>query len=194
LQASEAFSLFGSLRDALDGDDGRDIEGYMAMSVPSVGLRSRSLYVVGRRSGALDADDQAVVAALCDAVGAAAHALEDSSATTSHAASRVSVEVGDAEATAEVVVAHGGELRSGHASAPAPITAVALATLAAMDASLKLGYAGDDEVGGERAVLVVVRDASGHAALGSALFGHDPLTATAAAALEAAAQLASDGG
>ena len=66
---------------------------------------------------------------------------------------------------------------------------MAVATLDAVDRSLKLSHSSEDEIGSERAVLVLVRDDTGRTALGSALSGNDALQATASAALQAADRL-----
>jgi len=79
-----------------------------------------------------------------------------------------------------------GTVRSATSDGPSPTTAVAQAALAAVNPALKLGSVGEDVIDAERAVLVLVRDASGRAGLGCALCGEDLLRSVALAALHAA--------
>ena len=128
--------------------------------------------------------------ALCRAVGAVGHVLDDAGVVeTDPTPVRVAVEVRDGQARADVLVSRSGEMRIGQGEAPSPIVAVAVATLDAVDRSLKLSHSSEDEIGSERAVLVLVRDDTGRTALGSALSGNDALQATASAALQAADRL-----
>jgi hypothetical protein len=194
LDATEAFTLFSALRDLLDRPESEvgpvTVTGFTAVSQSTSGRRSRSLFVSGRRDSPLDPHEEAIAAALCEAIGAAAHALEESAGDDIVAGSiRVVIEVADGLAKAEVSVPAVAGMQTGRGEAASPSRAVAQATLAAIDPTLKLGDASDDQIDGERAVLVLVRDAAGQAALGSALCGNDPLQATALAALEAALRL-----
>jgi hypothetical protein len=62
----------------------------------------------------------------------------------------------------------------------------------AVDASLKLRDTGEGDIGGERAVLVLVSDELDRLSLGCSLIDHttsDPLRASAMATLEAAQRL-----
>ena len=194
LDATEAFTLFSALRDLLEQPE-RDVStvtvsGFTAMTRATAGPRSRSLFVCGRREGPLDPHEEAISAALCDAIGAAAHALEEAAGDEAASGSiRVVIEVADGVAKAEVSVPSLTGMQLGKGEAASPSRAVAQATLAAVDPTLKLGDASDEDVDGERAVLVLVRDGTGRAALGAALCGNDPLQATALAALEAARHL-----
>ena len=94
------------------------------------------------------------------------------------------------QARADVLVSRSGEMRIGQGHAASPTSAVALATLDALDPALKLLACHDDEIGDERAVLVLIQDGTGRPSLGSALCGSDHLQATAGAALQAADRLA----
>ena len=194
LDATEAFTLFSALRDLLDQPEGEvrtiAVSDFTATSRSTTGPRSRSLFVSGRTDGPLDPHEQAIAAALCEAVGAAANALEEAAGDEVVAGSiRVVIEVADGVAKAEVSVPAVAGMQTGRGEAASPTRAVAQATLAAIDSTLKLADASDDEIDGERAILVLVRDSDGQAALGSALCGNDPLQATALAALEAARRL-----
>ena len=194
LDASDAFTLFSALRDLLDGPTPAagnvDIAGYSGVARSSSGPRSRSLCVAGRRIGSLDAHEEQVALALCDALSTATHALEEACGeVTMFGSIRIGVEVADGLARAEVSVPAGQIRASGRGEAASSTVAVAQAALAAVDPTLKLGSATDDEIDGERAVLVLVRDADGRVALGAAIYGDDPLHATACAAIEAASRL-----
>jgi hypothetical protein len=194
LDATEAFTLFSALRDLLDQPAGEEatvsVSGFNALSRSTSGPRSRSLFVLGRREGSLDPHEEAIAVALCDAIGAAAHALEEAVGDEVVAGGiRVVIEVADGVAKAEVSVPAVAGTQTGRGEAASPSRAVAQATLAAIDPTLKLADAADDEIDGERAILVLVRDSAGQAALGAALCGNDPLQATALAALEAARRL-----
>jgi hypothetical protein len=194
LDSTQAFTLFSALRDLLEQQEDEAgtvvVSGFTALARSTEGPRSRSLFVSGRRDGPLDPHEEAIAAALCDAIGAAAHALEEATGDDVVPGSlRVVIEVADGVAKAEVSVPAVAGMQTGRAEAGSPTRAVAQATLAAVDPTLKLADASDDEIDGERAVLVLVRDAAGLAALGSALCGSDPLQATALAALEAARRL-----
>ena len=194
MDATEAFNLFSALRDTLDNQETEgattQVGGFQSFTVVTSGVRSRGLFVVGRNEYALDPDEQETVTALCRAIGAVGHALDDAAlAEADPTPVRVAVEVRGGQARADVLVSRSGEMRIGQGEAPSPIVAVALATLDAVDRSLKLAHSSEDEIGSERAVLVLVRDDTGHNALGSALSGTDALQATASAALQAADRL-----
>lgn len=194
MDANEAFTLFTSLQAMLDSEARPDgpvqVGPFTALAVVTAGSSSRGLTVAGRKDGFLEPAEQSAVAELSRAVGAVCHLLEEAGPEVEPPAVQLSVHVGLTDAQAEVSVRRGGDAREGRAEAPSPTVAVALATLDAVAASCKLAQAQDDEIGGERAMLVLVRDDQGNAALGSALCGDDALQATAQATLEAAARLA----
>lgn len=194
MDASEAFTLFTSLQAMLDSDARPDgpvrVGAFTALAVFTAGGSSRGLTVAGRRDGFFEPHEQPAITELSQAVGTVCHLLEEAGPEVEAPAIQLSVHVGLTDAQAEVSVRRGGELREGRAEAPSPTAAVALATLDAVAASCKLAQAQDDEIGGERAMLVLVRDDRGNAALGSALCGDDALQATAQATLDAAARLA----
>jgi hypothetical protein len=195
LDPSEAFSLFSSLRDLLEPGavttEMVEVAGYgAALARASSGLRSRSICVVGRRNGFFEAAEVRTVTALCDASGAATHAIEEAGGGEIAVGSiRIALQVGDGLAKAEVSLPSGTGEGTGRGEAVSSMVAVAEAAIAAIDPTLKLGAATDDQIDGERAVLVLVRNADGRIALGSALCGDDPLQATARAAVEAATRL-----
>jgi hypothetical protein len=194
MDANEAFTLFTALQTTLDAepppDDAVQIGPYSAVAVISGGPASRGLTVVGRREAGLEPQEQVTAVELCRAVGAACHVIEEAGPEIEPPSIQLSVHVGLTDAQAEVTVRRGGEVREGHGEASSPTAAVALATLDAVAASCKLVQAMDDEIGGERAMLVLVRDDHGAAALGSALCTDDALQATAQATLDATARLA----
>jgi hypothetical protein len=194
MDAAAAFTLFSALRDTLDQQQTEEAEtvvnGFESFSVVTAGLRSRGLFVVGRREVPLDETEREMASQLCRAVGTVAHALSDAGLTeTDPTPVRVAVEVSEGTARADVLVSRAGEMRIGRGESPSPTVAVALATLDAVDSALKLLHSSEDDVGDERAVLVLVRDDDGRTALGSALCGTDHLQATAGAALQAADRL-----
>ena len=197
LDATDAFNLFTALRDTLDSQETESasapIIGFESFSVVTAGLRSRGLFVVGRRDESLGDDERQIVTTLCRAVGSVSHALADAGLDDPDPTPvRVAVEITAGQAKADVLVSRRGELRIGQGEAPSPTVAVALATLDALDPSLKLIHSSEDDIGGERAVLVLVRDEGGATALGSALCGADHLHATAGAALQASGRLLAD--
>jgi len=194
LDATEAFNLFSALRDTLDNQEtegaATQVSGFHSFTVVTTGVRSRGLFVVGRRDLPLNPDEEEIVTALCRAVGAVGHVLDDAGVEADDPTPvRVAVEVRDGQARADVLVSRSGEMRIGQGEATSPIVAVAIATLDAVDRSLKLAHSSEDEIGEERAVLVLVRDDTGVTAVGSALSGNDALQATASAALQAADRL-----
>ena len=194
MDATQAFDLFTTLRDALDddrtGERPFEVAGFDAMAILTSGAASRGLYVVGRREQPLDETERAIVGRLCAAVGAACHALEGGNRPPVEGSPlRVAVEVIEGTARAEVVVPVTGGLRQGKGQAPSPTEAVAHATLEAADAAYKLGEVTEGEISGERLVIVLVRDDNGNATVGAALAGADHLHATALATLEAAERL-----
>ena len=194
LDPSDAFTLFTALRDLLEeatpAAGSVNIAGYTGVAQFTAGPRSRSLSVAGRRVGTFDPHEEQVALALCRALGTATHALEEANDADAILGSiRIGVEVADGLARAEVSVPTGATRSSGHGEAASSTVAVAQAALAAVDPGLRLGSATDDEIDGERAVLVLVRDGDGRAALGAAICGRDPLHATACAAIEAATRL-----
>jgi hypothetical protein len=194
MDANEAFTLFTSLQAMLDAETPAEepvqVGAFTALAVVTTGPVSRGLTVAGRKEGFFSPEEQAAIAELSRAVGGVCHLLEESGPEVETPAIQLSVHVGLTDAQAEVSVRRGGELREGKAEAPSPTAAVALATLDAVAASCKLAQAMDDEIGGERAMLVLVRDDMGNVALGSALCGDDALQATAQATLDAALRLA----
>ena len=199
MDATEAFNLFSALRDTLEDDHEGDetilLGGFLAHAVSTRGRYSRGLHVLGRRDESLGDRERELAVKLTRAFGRAAHTLEGASDTPRAvpSAARVAVELVGDMVRAEVAVPLMGELRTGTAEAPAAPRAVALAVIDAVDQSLKLVEAIEGEIASERAVLVLLTDERGRSALGSALTGAgaDPLQATAAASIDAAARLGS---
>lgn len=194
MDATAAFDLFSALRDALGaGEPGvhhLSVAGFEAVAVLTAGPASRGLFALGRRGEALDESEVRLVEELCRAAGTAAHAVE---AATRPAADsgplKVSVEIAEGIAHAEVVLPAPGGLRRGSGTGPSPAEAVARAALEALDPTLKLAAVTEGEVGGERLTVVLVRDVRDRAAVGAALVAGDALQATAEAAAEAASRL-----
>ena len=205
IDPTEAFSLFSALRDALhdphEGDETILLGGYLAIAVSSDGPRSRGLHVVGRRETPFEHEERAVVARLAGSLGRLIHSIEQPHAITAvdprpdgGTPIRVAVEMLSYRARAEVSAPFGDEIRTGTGEAPTAPRAVALAVIDAVDASLKLRDTAEGDIGGERAVLVLLTDASERPSLGATLIDQtasDALRATANAALEAAQRLSS---
>ncbi|MCU1463946.1 MAG: hypothetical protein JWO37_4021 [Acidimicrobiales bacterium] len=202
MEANEAFHLFANLRDLLTADlpEEGDVEmagliGCRAVTLRTEGSRSKGLWVLGRRADTMAEHEQARSMALARALGAVCHAVEAASGVADAIAEamaeplRVLVTTSGGQAEAEVAVGLAAEVRTGHGRDESPLAAVARATIDTVDPAIELVHAADDELGGERAVLVVVRRGEDHTAIGAALSGTDPLRATAAAALQAAANL-----
>jgi hypothetical protein len=196
---ADAFRLFSALRDALEDDHAGDetflIADFLAVAVTTRGPRSRGLHVAGRAERTVDAEERDRIARMAGALGRAIHSLERLPAVGSEEPEseplRVAVETIEGRTRAEVAAPVGDELRSGTAESSTPMRAVAAAVIDAVDGSLKLIEANDGEIGGERAVLVLMADPRERRALGAALIGerHDALSATATAALQAALRL-----
>lgn len=194
MDATSAFDLFSALRDALGGEPGTrrlSVAGFEAVAVLTAGPASRGLFVVGRRGAPLEEPEAYSVGELCRAVGTAAHAVEAATQpAVEGGALKVNVEVAEGTARAEVVLPAPGGLRRGSGTGPSPAEAVARAALDALDPTCKLAAVTEDEVGGERLMVVLVRDTLDRTAVGAALVGGDALQATARAAVDAAAHLA----
>jgi hypothetical protein len=191
LSATEAFTLFGGLRDLLEATDisdaGGTVAGYTAITRATSGEASRAVWAVGRWDGSFDAYEEEVADGLVKAAGAVAHAIDEAAAPDeATGAIRISLDAHGERVHAQVWVPVAGSVHTAAADGPSPTTAVANATLATVNPALKLGSVAEDVIDGERAVLVLVRDASGHAGLGSALCGDDLLRAVATAAYRAA--------
>jgi hypothetical protein len=204
IEPTEAFSLFTALRDALhdphDGDETMLLGGYLAIALSTAGPLSRGLHVVGRRETPFEPEERAVIARLAASLGRLIHSVEQPAAaaqpqqTKAGAPIRVAVEMLSDRARAEVSAPFGDEIRTGTGEAPTAPRAVALAVIDAVDASLKLRDTAEGDIGGERAVLVLLTDGAERPALGATLIDQtssDALRATASAALDAALRLSS---
>ena len=197
MDATQAFDLFGVLRDTLDlGKDGPvplRVADFDAVAVVTRGLHSTGVHLAGRRVRALDAAELAAVGEFAAALGEVVHGVE---APTPHRSpappARVSVEIAGGECRAEVTVGTDGGARRGSASAWSATAAVALAALEAVDGSLRLLDSREVDAGAERVVLVLAEDGRGRRAVGSALGDGDAVNAAAVAALAAAGELAAD--
>lgn len=202
---TEAFTLFTALRDTLEheheGDETLLLGRYFATAVTTQGDRSKGLHVFGTDEHSLGEHERETLIRLARAVALVVHRLEaaDPSRTAVPAAPsrslvRVAVESVESGPRAEVSVSMGDEIRTGTAQDVTPIRAVASAVIDAVDRGLKLLEATDGDVGGERAVLVLIGDQYGRSALGASLVGQeaDPLRAAAVSALEACGRLPSE--
>jgi hypothetical protein len=200
IDPTEAFTLFGALRDAMErpqtDDQSAVLGGYHAIAIATAGQSSRGLHVMGRRDAPLDDGEREVLAKIARAFGAVVHTLEDAprserNAGSTNAPVRVAVEMVSGRARAEVSVSVGEEIRTGVADGPTPAKAVALAVLDAVDAGIKLVDTDDGDIGGMRAVLALIVDGLGRQEVGSAVItaDRDVLAATASATLDACAKL-----
>lgn len=192
LTPGDAISLYEELRQLLDRDPCPrlvEVGGRSACACINAGPATRTLWVVGRREPGFDEGEADVVLSLADAVGAIIGALEEAGADIGQESLRVSVEGKGRLSQAEVWVPVGAGRRTSRSEGPSPMAAVARATLAAVDDDLTLATAAEDTIDGERAVVVLARDAMGRPAVGAAVCGDDALQATARAALDAARAL-----
>ena len=147
----------------------------------------------------LEPEERAVIGRLAESLGRLVHTVEQPRAaaqprTTAGTPIRVAVEMLSDRARAEVSAPFGDEIRTGTGEAPTAPRAVALAVIDAVDASLKLRDTAEGDIGGERAVLVLLTDGADRPSLGATLIDQtasDALRATASAALDAALRLSS---
>lgn len=186
LDPATAFTLFTSLRDAVDRE-APQVPGFHAVFVPSTGSASRGLHAVGRRDGALalTAEERGIAEALCRATATIAHMLEPAQQAIEPV--RVAVEIQGETIRGEVEVVAAGERFTGKAERNTAHDAVAAAALEAIGGSSALTAAQSVEIAGDHAALVVV-ESGGTQHVGSALYepGADPLYAFALAAIQAA--------
>lgn len=184
MTAAEAFAVFTSLRDAVGSVESDEptpcaIGRYEAVAVRSRGPRSSGVFVVGREDEPLTEAEQSTVSGICRAMGAACHFVEEQGAAPgAPTVQRVAVSARDGVVTAEVVAGAG---RTGRADGATTSDAVALATIEALAPDHKLVGVSDADVGGERIVLVLVRDGDDQSVLGAELAPGDALMAVASA-------------
>ena len=196
LDPSDAFRLFSTLRDRLDGvEDGvvqARVDTFESMVAVTSGPRSRGLWVAGRRDGELDSSESTLATNLAQSIMRVCH-LAESTTRSSVAATvvRVAVDTTDTGAHAEVALDHPGGISVGAGTGATPIVAVAWATLDALDASLKLVAAAEDGIDQSRAVLALIRDDQGRSAVGAALSDDGSLRAAAEATVTAVGALRS---
>ena len=196
LDAGKAFDLFTALRDALDRATADQaaattVAGYHALAVTTAGPASRGMFVVGRRQAPLDAAESATAEEMSRAMGGACHLVEAAGGArpASPDALSVGVQVADGVVRATVTLATPSGRVEGRGEAHATGEAVARAVLDAMAPGVKLSEVTEGSIGGERVVLVLLRDGHDRGAVGAALVAADPLQATARAAADAATTL-----
>ena len=191
-EGQRAFTRVAIVADLPEESD-VDIAGLVgchAVTLRTVGPRSKGLSVLGRRGDTLSGDERGHAVTLARAVGAVCHAVETASGPESAPETlRVLVTTSGGQAEAEVAVGLAAEVRTGRGRDESPLAAVARAAIDTVDPTIQLVHAADDELGGERAVVVVVRGNDDATAIGAALSGSDSLRAAANAALEATARL-----
>ena len=196
LDPADAFRLFSTLRDRLDGasDDVEHtrVDAFDALVAVSTGPRSRGLWIAGRRDGEIDGPDAKVATELGQAIMAICHLAENTTrASFAPTVVRVAVDTTETGATAEVALDQQGGITIGTGDAATPIAAVAWATLDAIDQSLKLVAADEDGIDQSRAVLALIRDDQGRSSVGAALSDAGSLRAAAEATVNAVASLRS---
>ncbi|HVL90966.1 MAG TPA: hypothetical protein VM841_12105 [Actinomycetota bacterium] len=202
IEPTAAFNLFAALRDGLGEERNGDdivVPGFCAVAITTSGPVSRGVHVLGRRDAALADYEREVLVRLAYTFAALAHSVEhapppDVSPVQAGAwftPARVVVETVPGGAEATVTVVAGDESRTQTAQASSTPRAVAVAAVAAVDPSLKVVEAGEEQIGDVRAVLALVADATGRQTIGSAVVDeqNDSLRAAAAAALDAAVRL-----
>jgi len=192
MDPAEAFRLFSSLRDLLEAGEGPiEIDGYEALALASVTPTSRGLWVAGRRD---EPPDERTIATVGQLGRAVMHLCAEAERVAAHddapSIGRVAIETTDTDVHAEVSVIRNGGERVGAGEATTALAAVAWATLAATDPTLKLLAAEEDTMSDSRVALVLVRDVPGRTTVGAALVNGDPLRAAAAATLAAIASFA----
>lgn len=194
LDPADAFRLFTTLRDQIDGEDdavSRRVDQFDAVIAVSTGARSRGLWVAGRRDRELDPDESTTARNLGQSIMSICHLAETT--TTSPfgiTVLRVAVDSTEAGATAEVALDNGAGVVIGEGTAATPIAAVAWATLDALDPTVKLVAADEDAIEESLAVLAMIRDDHGVASVGAALSDGGSLRAAAEATLAAVTSLA----
>lgn len=203
IEPTAAFNLFAALRDGLgadrDGDD-LDVPGFRAIAITTSGPVSRGVHVIGRRDAPLQSFERETLVRLVRTFAGLGHSVEEAPASVREAAVpapavlipvRVVVETvsGGAQATVAVQTPNGTVTQTAQAAGTS--RAVASAAVACLDPSLKVVEAGEEQIAGAHAVLVLVSATDGRQMLGSALVDEqtDTLRAAATAALEAAARL-----
>jgi hypothetical protein len=187
LPATEAFTLFSALRDALDRG-ASDVPGYNAVLIQSSGPGSRGLHAMGRREGKLDDEERRTVEALCRATASVAHALEPSENRVEPL--RVAVEMDSGVVTAHVELLRNGDQIAGRAEGATAHLAVAAAALDAYGGGFAVADVAEVGVADDRAAVVLVEGAGARRV--SAVLctpGRDPLFAVAQAAIEAASRV-----
>ncbi len=184
LDAADAFTLFTSLRDAVNAEH-PEIPGFHVTFLPTVGTASRGLHAFGRRDGKLDDRERATAEAICRATAAVAHTIEPGTDTVEP--HRVAVEIRGDLVSADVEVLAAGQRLTGRAEHDTAHEAVAAAALDALGTGFALVSARSVDMGEEKAAIVLVEGA-GSRRLGSVLYrlDADPLFAFAVAALDAA--------
>jgi hypothetical protein len=195
LDPATAFRLFSTLRDLLDETSDEDapryIEGFEACVTMSTGPQSRGLWVAGRRDG-LDEEQAALVGELGRGIMAVCHLAETATGGATPAnVVRVSVDSSDRGAEAEVAIDRQGSVVTGVGTSPTPLAAVAWATIHALDPSVKLVAADEDDIGETRVVLVLLRNDDGRHAVGSSIADAGSLRGAADATVNALAALRS---
>lgn len=199
IEPTAAFNLFAALRDGLgvdrDGED-LDVPGYRAIAITTGGPVSRGVHVLGRRHDAIAPAQRDTLVRLVRSFAALGHDVEqappDAPARTHPSAVRVAVETIPGGARATVEVRATGETVIQTAEASGTARAVAAAAVACIDPGLKVIEAGEEHIGGARAVLALIGGSDGRQMLGAALLDEqtDSLRAAAVAALDAAVRLA----
>ena len=149
MDANEAFHLFADLRDLLVADlpeesdvDIAGLVGCHAVTLRTVGPRSKGLSVLGRRGDTLSGDERGHAVTLARAVGAVCHAVETASGPESAPETlRVLVTTSGGQAEAEVAVGLAAEVRTGRGRDESPLAAVARAAIDTVDPTIQLVHA-----------------------------------------------------
>ena len=203
IDPTAAFNLFAALRGGLgsqrDGEE-LDVPGYRAIAITTGGAVSKGVHVLGRRASAPTPDERAGLVRLAHTFAALGHSVEQAPPGAAPANGdglrriapvRVVVETvpGGAEATVTIDIDGRPVTQTAHASGTA--RAVATAAVACVDPSLKVVEAGEEQIGGARAVLALIAATDGRQMLGTSLIDDqtDSLRATSIAALDAAERL-----
>jgi len=182
-----------------DGPWARDeraarLAGVPVLVIRTSGSRSYGLHAVGRRTGVFTPAEQVTAINLCRALGGACHTLEAPSADASRSRlphpTRVTVQLSEGVAHAEITYLTSRGLDTAHARAASPALAVAEAMVAASGEDVRVADVAEVPLDGRAAVVVLLDQGHGRAtAVGSAPASPDPQRAAALATLAAIERL-----
>lgn len=193
LGPQRAWTLFRALRQAVDkerSDDQFDAAGLRGLVVATGGSQSTGVFALARVDD-LTERERIVAERFCSSFGRAVHQLTGDRLTMAGDAP-VTVEIHEARDSilARVLVQTDGAQRPGAGRADTRVEAVTRAVIDATGVDAVFRYASEVSHGGEHAAVVLLEATGGGVALGSAMLREAGSSATAHAAIRAAASLA----